>query len=135
MTQVSSGFRMKSRRPVRYAYITGGFIALCIGTIGIVLPILPTTPFILLAAFCFSRGSERFHLWITQHRAFGPALLAYHKRGVPPSIKMVAISSMSVTMALACYFSTHDSFHYALYGSVWLLCVCIIVSLPYRRDT
>lgn len=54
----------------KYIYITVGLIAFVLGTIGVAIPILPTTPFFLLASFCFARGSERFNVWFTNTKLY-----------------------------------------------------------------
>ncbi len=64
---------------VRHVFIALGFAALLLGLIGIFLPILPTTPFILLAAAFFARGSERFHNWLLQHRITGPLIVDWYQ--------------------------------------------------------
>lgn len=65
-----------------------GFVALLLGIIGIFLPILPTTPFILLAAAFFARGSERFHNWLLQHPITGPLIVDwYEHRSLRPGTK------------------------------------------------
>ena len=51
-----------------------GWLSFALGLAGVVLPLLPTVPFMLLAAFCFARGSERFHDWLVNHPRFGPAI-------------------------------------------------------------
>ena len=58
-----------------------GFIFLALGAIGIVLPLLPTTPFLLLSAFCFARSSEKLHDWLLSHPSFGPAIIDWRKNG------------------------------------------------------
>lgn len=76
-----------------------GLTALVLGVLGIFLPILPTTPFILLSAFCFAQSSERFYHWLTQHRYFGPMIADWqHYRRVPKKAKYAA----SIMMTASC---------------------------------
>ncbi len=59
-----------------------------LGIAGIVLPLLPTTPFILLASACFMRGSPAFHRWLHEHKTFGPLLENWHKhRAITRKVK------------------------------------------------
>ena len=58
-----------------------GFLFVGLGTLGIFVPVLPTTPVILLAAFCFSRSSPRLHDWLTGHAMFGPLIANWRERG------------------------------------------------------
>lgn len=62
---------------VRFLWISGGSISVALAVAGIVLPMLPATPFLLLAAFCYARSSERFYRWLTGHRWFGPYIESY----------------------------------------------------------
>lgn len=66
----------------RWVWLTGGWAALVLGTVGIFLPLIPTTPFILVAAWCFSKGSERMHRWLLEHRRFGPMIRDWERYGV-----------------------------------------------------
>ena len=59
---------------MRFVWILFGFIALGIGVLGIFLPLVPTVPLVLLAAFCFAKSSERLHKWLTGHKTFGPMI-------------------------------------------------------------
>ena len=54
----------------KYIYIAVGLIAFALGAIGVILPVLPTTPFLLLASFCFAKGSDRFHAWFTESKIY-----------------------------------------------------------------
>ncbi|MFY0633519.1 MAG: YbaN family protein [Vannielia sp.] len=62
-------------------WATAGLVSLLLGAIGIVLPLLPTVPFVLLAAFCFARSSERLHDWLLAHRTFGPMIAEWRRAG------------------------------------------------------
>jgi uncharacterized membrane protein YbaN (DUF454 family) len=62
---------------VRILLVSGGTISVALGIAGIVLPVLPATPFLLLAAFLYARSSKRFHDWLVGHRWFGPYIAAY----------------------------------------------------------
>ena len=68
-------------RKLVHPILTGvGILSVVLGIIGIFLPLMPTTPFLLLAAFCFARSSQRWHDWLYAHRWFGPYLQRYHER-------------------------------------------------------
>ena len=77
----------------KYFYITLGFLALGIGLIGVILPILPTTPFLLVTSFCFARGSERFHTWFTNSNIYKKHLESFVKeRAMTLKQKVVLLS-------------------------------------------
>ena len=59
---------------MRFFWISAGFIALGIGIAGIVLPLVPTVPLVLLASFCFAKSSKRLHSWLVSHKTFGPMI-------------------------------------------------------------
>ncbi|MTI15023.1 YbaN family protein [Sansalvadorimonas verongulae] len=88
----------------RTLYFMGGALALISGIIGIVLPVLPTTPFILLAAWCFARSSERFHTWLVNHRHFGKLISDWEKyRGITQKNKNRAYWVIALGAAFSLY--------------------------------
>jgi uncharacterized membrane protein YbaN (DUF454 family) len=78
---------------VRPLYLAAGWLCLGLGFLGIFLPLLPTTPFALLAAFCFSRSSTRLHHWLINQPTFGPIIRDWNQHGViRPRMKWVSIA-------------------------------------------
>lgn len=80
----------------RWSWFALGWLMVALGVIGIVLPIMPTTIFLILAAACFSHSSPRFEKWLLDHRWFGPPIQAWRASGaIPTRAKWLAIVSMA----------------------------------------
>lgn len=85
----------------RAAYLTLAVVALICGVIGILLPLVPTTPFLLLAAWAASKGSPRLQKWILTHPKLGPPLSAWRNQGaVPTSAKRLAGAALAISWAM-----------------------------------
>ena len=88
----------------KYFLICSGWFFIILGVIGIVLPLLPTTPFILLAAGCFARSSPEFHQWLLEHSFFGPLIKSYQgDRCIPRHVKVKAIIFIWSTLAISIF--------------------------------
>jgi uncharacterized protein len=98
-----------------------------LGTVGIVVPLLPTTPFLLLAAFLFARSSNRLHRWLLHHRQLGPYIHAFRNRsGLTPTQKFRIGLSFTVLMGISFYLVPMLTVRLVLVGvwlfwTVWLL--------------
>ena len=83
-------------------------LSLALGIIGIFLPLLPTTPFILLASACFMRSSPRFHAWLHQHKTFGPILDNWHQhRAVTTKVKKRGAFYIVLSFTFSIWFVPH----------------------------
>lgn len=86
----------------KFILISIGWLALVLGVVGIVLPLLPTTPFVLLAAACFANSSPRFHDWLLTHKFFGPIIRNFKSgRGVPRKVRNNTIILIWLTMSIS----------------------------------
>ncbi|MBN2324705.1 MAG: YbaN family protein [Spirochaetes bacterium] len=86
----------------RVLLFSGGSLSLGLGIIGIFLPVLPTTPFLILAAFLFAKSSRRIHYWILHNRLFGRYIRNYVSgRGMAPAAKLLVIAVLWVTICLS----------------------------------
>jgi uncharacterized protein len=91
-------------RWVRPVWLLGGALALLLGLVGIFLPLLPTTPFVLLAAFCFARGSARWERWLLEHKRLGPIVRDWRlHHAVPLRAKQLATVMMAASSAWAAW--------------------------------
>ncbi|WP_170433548.1 YbaN family protein [Ruegeria arenilitoris] len=87
---------------MHYLWATFGLLCVALAMIGVALPLLPTVPFLLLAAFCFARSSSRLHNWLMSHRTFGPLILDWQTSGaIRPAAKKAATLSVAAVFGLS----------------------------------
>lgn len=98
------------RNPVlRWVFLIGGFVLVGIGVLGMFLPLLPTTIFFILAAWCFARSSERFHFWLHNNRFFGKYLSNYRtKGGMTLGSKIFSIAFLLTGIAVSFFLLTEN---------------------------
>ncbi|WP_421681546.1 YbaN family protein [Stutzerimonas urumqiensis] len=102
---MAHGDQPRFRNPIlRYAVLAIGWLAVALGVIGIFLPVVPTTPFLLLAAACFVRSSRRFYDWLVNHPWLGRWLRDYLEgNGIPLRGKIYAIVTMWISIGISCW--------------------------------
>ncbi|SEN39289.1 YbaN family protein [Nitrosomonas marina] len=87
---------------IRSFYLAAGCAALMLGGLGVILPVLPTTPFVLLAAACFARGSERFHTKLLTNRYTGPVIIQWRiHRSIPRKAKRLAYIMTALSFSVS----------------------------------
>ncbi len=91
---------------LRIVLVLIGLVSLALGLLGIVLPLLPTTPFLLLSASCFCHSSPRLYNWLINHRWFGFYIRSYREvRAIPHHAKIVALALIVVTIGYLVFFT------------------------------
>ena len=110
MAMDDSGVLLASQsRPVRILWNAVGTFFLALGLIGIPLPLLPTTPFLLLAAACYLRGSTRMYNWMITNRYLGAYLKAYLEgRGISLKAKLVSVLMVWIVISYSAFFATEN---------------------------
>lgn len=117
--ELLKGQRLHRSRVVRWLLRLAGTVALGLGLLGVILPGLPTTPFVLLAAACYARASPRLYAWLLANPVFGPLICDWRAYGaVPRRAKWLAILTMAVTVGLSVW---------TLAGRPWLQAMVVII--------
>lgn len=99
-------------------WLLTGLLSLAIGAVGVVLPLLPTTPFLLVAAFAFARSSQRLDRWLREHRSFGTLIDNWHREGsIDRKTKRVALVVLLLTPAIT----------WLLDAPLWIIAVQVAV--------
>lgn len=100
-------------RLMRLAYLVLGLVLLATGIVGMFLPLMPTTIFLILAAWCFSKSSQRLENWLLGHAVLGPTIVNWRQHGViPPRAKAMACAGMALGLVI---------FWFAAHPAPWLL--------------
>ena len=93
-------------RPKKVLFITLGTFFVGIAIVGIIIPILPTTPFLLLSAALYARSSKRFYDWLLSNRLFGKYIKNYREgRGIPVYLKIIVITLLWITISISIVFA------------------------------
>jgi uncharacterized protein len=112
--------KIVDNRLLKCILLLAGVISLILGIIGIILPLLPTTPFLLLSAACFARSSKKCYNWLMNNKWFGEYIKNYHEgKGIPLKIKIYAISLLWVTILASIIF---------FIGSLWIRLLLLLIA-------
>ncbi|TGX48756.1 DUF454 domain-containing protein [Sphingomonas gei] len=118
----------------RAAWLVLGFVFVALGLIGALLPLMPTTIFLILAAGCFARSSPRLEAWLLDHPRFGPTLRAWREDGaIGPRAKIMACSGIALGYALFWWGARPSVAIDLIVGVVMAGCAAFIVSRPSPR--
>jgi uncharacterized membrane protein YbaN (DUF454 family) len=118
---------------MRSLYFLLGWFFFGVGAVGTVVPGLPTTPFMLLALWAFSKSSQRFHDWLYAHPVFGPPLQRWRNhRVIPGTAKLLAVATMTASLAYLAFFTDISIWIKMLAAMVMLYGAAFILSKPSR---
>ncbi|HZI04136.1 MAG TPA: YbaN family protein [Archangium sp.] len=117
----------------RYAFMALGFVCVGLGVLGAFLPVLPTTSFLLVALWAFSRSSRRFHDWLYTHPRFGPPLQEWKEHGtIPVKAKVTALVTMLASLAFMVFVAHTKWPVVAAAAALMLVGAVFILSRPSR---
>jgi uncharacterized membrane protein YbaN (DUF454 family) len=114
------------RSVLRWTLFVVGWACVALGAVGVVLPVLPTTPFLLLAAACFDRSSPRFHRWLLSTKLFGPMIENWQRgRFIEKRSKRIALIVVALTFGSSILLVEPIALKWMLVG-FWVLCTFFI---------
>lgn len=129
----SAEVRRHDSPTVRVLLVTGGTLCVGLGVLGIFLPLLPATPFFLLAAACYARASARFYNWLLNNRMMGPTVLEWQRhRSMPYRTKLFAIALMAATLATSIVFFVENGYLRAALALLGLVLGVFLYRIPSR---
>lgn len=106
---------------MKYIFISLGFICLAVGALGVVLPILPTTPFLLVASFCFAKGSSRFNKWFKSTALYKNNLESFEKnRSMTLKTKLFILIPVTILLLIAFFMMNN------IYGRITIAVLIVI---------
>jgi len=125
--------RITASRGRRHLLFALGWACVALGALGAFLPVLPTTPFLLVALWAFSQSSHRFHDWLYSHKLFGPPLQRWHQHGIIPlSAKAIALVTMAASLTYLTFFTETPLYLMIIAGAVMAFGAAFILSRPSR---
>ena len=114
----------------RLTWLLVGIAALALGALGVVLPLLPTTPFVLVAAFAFANSSERLHAWLVEHNVFGELIVNWRRHGaISRPAKAASVLSMAVVLVVSLLLDV-PAWVLAVQAAVLGVCAFFVLSRP-----
>ncbi|MFV1984494.1 MAG: YbaN family protein [Thiohalomonadales bacterium] len=121
---------------MKYFYLVLGWLFFVTGVIGAFLPVLPTTIFMILALWAFSKSSKKFHNWLYSHRIFGPSLQQWQQyKVIPIRAKIIAVIMISSSMIYLYYYQIMSFALTLLIEIVMLIVIIYILSKPSKVPT
>jgi|SRR5690606_24463177 uncharacterized membrane protein YbaN (DUF454 family) len=125
--------RLHASPVVRALFALLGTVFVAVALVGVVLPVLPTTPFLLLAAACYVRASQRCYRWLLAAPAFGPLVLEWRRyRSIPRRAKLSAVTLLALTLTLSIVFFLEHALARAALALVGLALAVWLYRIPSR---
>lgn len=122
------------QKHIKLIYLSVGWICTALGIIGAFLPVMPTTPFLLVAVWAFSRSSPRLKNWLYHHPRYGAAIRDWFEHGaVGNKVKIFAIVTMSMSVPIA-YVFTQNLILVAIHTTAIVLIAMFLISRPSTRN-
>ena len=121
MRNISNNNEQFLRKPIKVLLIATGTFFIGVGIVGIFVPILPTTPFLLISAALYARSSKRFYNWLINNKIFGSYIKNYREgKGVPLKLKIITIALLWITIGYSAIFAI-DIF--------WVRIILVIIAI------
>jgi uncharacterized membrane protein YbaN (DUF454 family) len=126
--------RRRLTQSARAIWVIVGIVALVLGALGVLIPLLPTTPFVLVAAFAFANSSDRLHTWLVNHNIFGPLIDDWRRHGaICRSAKIAGVLSMIAVIGISLVLEA-PTWIVLVQALVLSACAFFVISRPIPPD-